>query len=118
MTSAIPVHRLIDNQIKSVFFFLLVHHDKWCWNIDKRSRDSDGASVSLNPMGEYAMLHHEEDPVDKDFHEFRKKHKRAYKDKTEHQKRKHIFRHNLRFGNFFFQFARYTIASLYTVEPG
>ena len=50
-------------------------------------------------MGEFAMLHHEEDPVDEDFHAFRKKHKREYKDKTEHQKRKHIFRHNLRFVN-------------------
>ena len=76
--------------------FISVHHDKWCWNIDKRSRDSDGASMSLNPMGEFAVLHHEEDPVDEDFHDFRKKHKRDYKDKIEHQKRKHIFRHNLR----------------------
>ena len=74
-----------------------VHHDKWCWNIDKRSQGSDGTSISLNPMGEFAMLQHEEDPVDEDFHAFRKKHKREYKDKMEHQKRKHIFRHNLRF---------------------
>jgi len=72
-------------------------HDKWCWNIDKRSQGSDGASMSLNPMGEFAMLHHEKDPVDEDFHDFRKKHNRVYKDKVEHQKRKHIFRHNLRF---------------------
>lgn len=47
-------------------------------------------------MGEFAMLHHEDDPVDADFHDFRKKHNRVYKDKMEHQKRKHIFRHNLR----------------------
>lgn len=83
--------------------FILVHHDKWCWNIDKRSRDSDGASMSLNPMGEFAMLHHEEDPVDRDFHDFRKKHKRDYKDKIEHQQRKHIFRHNLRWMNLIIQ---------------
>ena len=55
--------------------------------------------MSLNPMGEFALLRHEEDPVDEDFHNFRKKHKREYKDKMEHQKRKHIFRHNLRFVN-------------------
>ena len=76
---------------------MAVSHDKWCWNIDKRSQGSDGASMSLNPMGEFAMLHHEKDPVDEDFHDFRKKHNRVYKDKIEHQKRKHIFRHNLRF---------------------
>ncbi|KAJ7387711.1 hypothetical protein OS493_001053 [Desmophyllum pertusum] len=80
-----------------VFGIPHLHHDKWCWNIDKRSRDSDGASMSLNPMGEFALLRHEEDPVDEDFHNFRKKHKREYKDKMEHQKRKHIFRHNLRY---------------------
>lgn len=87
----------------SLLPFILVHHDKWCWNIDKRSRDSDGASMSLNPMGEFAMLHHEEDPVDRDFHDFRKKHKRDYKDKIEHQQRKHIFRHNLRWMNLIIQ---------------
>lgn len=80
-----------------VFEIPHLHHDKWCWNIDKRSRDSDGASMSLNPMGEFAMLHRKEDPVDRDFHDFRKKHKRDYKDKIEHQQRKHIFRHNLRY---------------------
>ena len=87
----------------SLLPFILVHHDKWCWNIDKRSRDSDGASMSLNPMGEFAMLHHKEDPVDRDFHDFRKKHKRDYKDKIEHQQRKHIFRHNLRWVNLIIQ---------------
>lgn len=73
-----------------------MRHDKWCWNIDKSLSDSDGASMSLNPMGEFAALH-DEDPVDEDFHNFRQKQKRNYKDRVEHQKRKHIFRHNLRF---------------------
>lgn len=73
-----------------------MRHDKWCWNIDKSLSDSDGASMSLNPMGEFAALH-DEDPVDEDFHKFRQKQKRNYKDRVEHQKRKHIFRHNLRF---------------------
>lgn len=80
-----------------VFEIPHLYHDKWCWNIDKRSRDSDGVSLSLNPMGEFSMLHHEQDPVDEDFHEFRKKHKRDYRDRVEYQKRKHIFRHNLRY---------------------
>ena len=61
---------------------MIVTHDKWCWNIDKRSQGSDGASMSLNPMGEFAMLHHEKDPVNEDFHDFRKKHNRVYKDKN------------------------------------
>ena len=75
---------------------VLVDHDRWCWNVDKLARDSDGALMSLNPMGEFAALQHEEDPVDEDFHKFRKKHKKGYKNVVEHQKRKHIFRHNLR----------------------
>ena len=80
-----------------MLLFLLVRQDKWCWNIDKRTRDSDGALMSLNPMGEFAMLHHDEDPIEKDFQEFRTKHRRNYKDRIEHQKRKNLFRHNLRF---------------------
>lgn len=101
MFTAVQLTHYFDAQLKAIqLTFLLVfqsvHHDKWCWNIDKRSRDSDGVSLSLNPMGEFSMLHHEQDPVDEDFHEFQKKHKRDYRDQVEYQKRKHIFRHNLR----------------------
>lgn len=91
-----------------VFEIPHLRQDKWCWNIDKRTRDSDGALMSLNPMGEFAMLHHDEDPIEKDFQEFRTKHRRNYKDRIEHQKRKNLFRHNLRYirsmnmkGNFY-----------------
>lgn len=56
---------------------------------------ADGAALLLNPLGEFVSSH-DSDPVEENFKDFRRKHGKEYADPVEHQKRKHIFRHNLR----------------------
>ena len=73
-----------------------VVHDKWCWDISEYlDDDADGSALALNPLGEFVSPH-DSDPVDDDFHDFQRKHGKSYEDAVEHQKRKHIFRHNIR----------------------
>lgn len=72
-------------------------NDKWCWDMKKIAKGSDGATVVVNPMSEFASIGHSSDPVEGYFTNFRTKHSKKYVDQKEHQKRKHIFRHNLRY---------------------
>ncbi|XP_044742976.1 digestive cysteine proteinase 1 [Chrysoperla carnea] len=51
---------------------------------------------TFNPMREF-MLPHYEGHVDFEFDKFKSKHNRQYETKLEHEKRKEIFRQNLRF---------------------
>ena len=49
----------------------------------------------MNPMHEF--IHHDDSHVEDAFYRFKKAHNKNYRDKADHEKRKHNFRHNLRF---------------------
>lgn len=50
-----------------------------------------------NPMAEYMhFTHHKERELDKTYKEYKAKHGKNYTSPTEHERRKHIFKHNLR----------------------
>ncbi|EDO31353.1 predicted protein, partial [Nematostella vectensis] len=53
--------------------------------------------MSINPMAEFTSLGQSRDLVDDDFDEFRQQHDKVYEDDSEHRRRKHIFRHNVRY---------------------
>ena len=57
--------------------------------------DSDGSEYSLNPMEEFVSSSHEDDPIEPDFHRYKRRHGKVY-GKEEHSKRKHLYRHNAR----------------------
>ncbi|EDO48128.1 predicted protein [Nematostella vectensis] len=48
-------------------------------------------------MAEFTSLGYSRDLVDDDFDEFRQQHDKVYEDDSEHRRRKHIFRHNVRY---------------------
>ena len=50
----------------------------------------------FNPMGEFMHENFEDTEVEEMFNEFKKRHGKSYADPTEHEQRKHIFRHNMR----------------------
>lgn len=50
----------------------------------------------FNPMGEFMHENFEDTEVEEMFNEFKKRHGKSYDDPTEHEQRKHIFRHNMR----------------------
>ena len=49
-------------------------------------------------MGEFMHENFEDVEVDEMFDEFKKRHSKSYQDPAEHEQRKHIFRHNMRWG--------------------
>ncbi|XP_058968750.2 counting factor associated protein D [Pocillopora verrucosa] len=51
----------------------------------------------FNPMAEFMHENFEDGEVEQMFEEFKRTHKKSYDDPTEHEQRKHIFRHNMRF---------------------
>ncbi|EDO35879.1 predicted protein, partial [Nematostella vectensis] len=53
--------------------------------------------MSINPMAEFTSLGQSRDLVDDDFDEFRQQHDKVCEDDSEHRRRKHIFRHNVRY---------------------
>ncbi|EDO31352.1 predicted protein, partial [Nematostella vectensis] len=53
--------------------------------------------MSINPMAEFTSLGQSRELVDDDFDEFRQQHDKVYEDDSEHRRRKHIFRHNVRY---------------------
>lgn len=53
--------------------------------------------ISMNPMHEF--IHRADDHVEDAFERFKRAHSKNYRDKATHEKRKHNFRHNLRFVN-------------------
>ena len=50
----------------------------------------------FNPMAEFMHENFEDTEVEDMFEEFKKTHNKSYDDLTEHEQRKHIFRHNMR----------------------
>ena len=50
----------------------------------------------FNPMAEFMHENFEDGEVEEMFEEFKKTHGKSYSDSTEHEQRKHIFRHNMR----------------------
>lgn len=65
--------------------------DQWCYNW---SHSLDSHFVS-NPMGEF--MSYGEDLVDEMYHIYNQNHGKVHDSKHEHVKRKHIFRHNMRY---------------------
>ncbi|KAL9979945.1 hypothetical protein ACROYT_G008468 [Oculina patagonica] len=53
----------------------------------------------FNPMAEFMHENFEDGEVEEMFEEFKKTHGKSYDDPAEHEQRKHIFRHNIRFIN-------------------
>jgi hypothetical protein len=53
--------------------------------------------IHMNPLHEF--IHHDESHLHKLFDDFKKTYNRNYVNELEHEQRKHIFRHNLRFVN-------------------
>lgn len=47
-------------------------------------------------MAEFMHENFEDGEVEQMFEEFKRTHKKSYDDPTEHEQRKHIFRHNMR----------------------
>ncbi|XP_067033013.1 uncharacterized protein [Acropora muricata] len=65
--------------------------DQWCYNW---SHTMDSHFVS-NPMGEF--MSHGEDVVEEMYSIYKQQHGKIHSSKHEHVKRKHIFRHNMRY---------------------
>ncbi|XP_078362424.1 uncharacterized protein LOC144646642 [Oculina patagonica] len=65
--------------------------DQWCYNW---SHSLDSHFVS-NPMGEF--MSYGEDIVDEMYHVYKQHHNKIHDSNHEHVKRKHIFRHNMRY---------------------
>ncbi|XP_068681166.1 uncharacterized protein [Montipora foliosa] len=65
--------------------------DQWCYNW---SHSLDSHFIS-NPMGEF--MSHGEDIVEEMYSMYKRHHGKIYSSKHEHVKRKHIFRHNMRY---------------------
>lgn len=56
----------------------------------------------MNPMSEFQHFHHSKDEeIEKHFHHFKKAYLKNYKNHEENERRKHIFKHNVRCGNTF-----------------
>ena len=51
----------------------------------------------MNPMREF--IHGDDKHIDDMFHKFKRTHAKRYADDTEHERRKHAFRHNIRYIN-------------------
>lgn len=54
----------------------------------------------FNPMGEFMHENFEDSEVEEMFEEFKKRHGKSYDNPVEHEQRKHIFRHNVRWVDF------------------
>lgn len=73
-------------------FFLLI--DSSCDKKAKRLR----SHYLANPMAEYMHFrHHKDRELDKTYKDYKEKHGKNYTSPTEHERRKHIFKHNLRY---------------------
>ena len=75
--------------------FLLVPEDSGCWNASEQQGEE--GEYFMNPIAEFISPHDKDEPVEKEFHRYKKIHGKEYNDK-EHFERKHIFRHNARWG--------------------
>ena len=53
----------------------------------------------MNPMREF--IHGDDSHVDEMFDHFKHKHSKRYQDDVEHERRKHAFRHNLRYASIY-----------------
>ena len=75
---------------KTVFFLLT---DSKC---DKKAKELRSHYLA-NPMAEYLHFnHHKDRELDKTYKEYKSKHAKNYTSPAEHEQRKHIFKHNLR----------------------
>ncbi|KAK3743725.1 hypothetical protein QZH41_012399 [Actinostola sp. cb2023] len=58
------------------------------------------STYMMNPMAEFMHFSHAKDmELEKSYHNYKTKHKKAYNSTVEHERRKHIYKHNLRLMN-------------------
>lgn len=78
--------------IKFAFFFFL--KDSSC---DKKAKKLRSHYLA-NPMAEYMHFkHHKDYELDKTYDDYKATHGKRYTTAPEHERRKHIFKHNLRY---------------------
>ncbi|XP_028397683.1 counting factor associated protein D-like [Dendronephthya gigantea] len=78
------------------FSIFKIPADTWC---GKKARKIK-SRYFVNPMAEFVHFHHSQDQeTEKHFKKFKKLHLKDYKHHHENERRKHIFKHNLRFIN-------------------
>lgn len=95
------MHDLVHQRVHMTFLmdvFILSFIDSSC---DKKAKKLRSHYLA-NPMAEYMHFsHHKDRELDKTYEEYQAKHGKNYSSLTEHERRKHIFKHNLRCSMYF-----------------
>ncbi|XP_068679493.1 counting factor associated protein D-like [Montipora foliosa] len=112
------LHSFYDHYIVD---YLTFHEWKFNYDVMKIPRgkfnclkkiDKMKSRYHFNPMGEFMHENFEDSEVDEMFEEFKLRHGKSYEDPYEHEHRKRIFRHNIRFIN-----SKNRAALNFTLEP-
>lgn len=86
---------LVSFKYNLIFYLIYIFYtDTWC---GKKARKIK-SRFFINPMAEFVHFYHSSDKeTEKHFKRFKKFHLKDYKHHHENERRKHIFKHNLRY---------------------